>query len=77
MRRVSTSFELTIAATLLVLGLYMLYEGSLNKSPNDAVILVGGAVCFSLSLVALCFAVPSILWHREMLRRVKADNEKH
>lgn len=76
MRRVSTSFELTISATLLVLGLYMVYQGSLNSSPNDAVILLGGAVCFSLSLVALGFAVPSILWHREMLRRVKAANEK-
>ena len=76
MRRVSTSFDLTISSTLLVLGLYMVYEGGLNKSPNDALILVGGAVCFSLGLVALSFAVPSILWHRQMLRRVKAANEK-
>jgi hypothetical protein len=68
MRRISTLFEIILSATLLILGLYMLYEGSSNKSANEPAILIGGAVCFTLSVMTLISAVRSILWHRRMLR---------
>ena len=69
MKRISTLFEIILSATLLVPGLYMLYEGSSNKSPSEAAVLIGGAVCFTLSVMSLSFAAKSILWHRRMLRR--------
>jgi hypothetical protein len=68
MKRISTLFEIILCATLLVLGLYLLYEGTSNKSGSEAAILIGGAVCFTLSVMTLIFAVRSILWHRRMLR---------
>jgi hypothetical protein len=68
MKRVWTLFEVILSATLLILGLYMLSEGSSNKSPNAAAILIGGAVCITLGVTTLVSAVRSILWHRKMLR---------
>ncbi len=68
MRRISTLFEAILSATLLILGLYMLHEGSSSKSPSEAAILTGGAVCFTLGVMTLVSAVRSILWHRKMLR---------
>ncbi len=68
MKRISTPFEIILSATLLVLGLYMLYEGSSSKSASEAAILIGGAVCFTVSVMTLTSAVRSILWHRRMLR---------
>jgi hypothetical protein len=68
MRRVSTLFEVVLSATLLILGLYMLREGSSNQSSSAAAILIGGAVCFTLGVMTLVSAVRSILWHRRMLR---------
>jgi hypothetical protein len=68
MRRISTILEIIISTTLLALGLYMLYEGSSNKSATDAAMLIGGAVCFTLSVMTLFSAGRSILWHRRMLR---------
>ncbi len=50
-------------------GLYMLHEGSSSKSPGEAAILIGGAVCFTLGVMTLVSAVRSILWHRRMLRQ--------
>jgi hypothetical protein len=69
MKRVSTPFETTLSAAMLFLGLYMLYEGSSNKSTTASAILIGGAVCLTLSVMTLVAAVRSILWHRRMLRR--------
>jgi hypothetical protein len=69
MKRISTAFEIILSATLLVLGLVMLYEGSSNKSPNDPAILIGGAACFTLGVMTLFSAVRSILWHRRMVRQ--------
>jgi hypothetical protein len=46
----------------------MLGEGASNKSPNEAAILIGGAVCFTLGLMTLVSAVKSILWHRRMVQ---------
>ena len=68
MRRISTVFEIILSAILLVLGLFMLYEGSSNKSGSEAAMLIGGAVCFTLSVMTLFSAVRSILWHRRMVR---------
>jgi hypothetical protein len=68
MRRISTPFEVILSATLLVLGLYMLYEGSSTKSASEAAMLIGGAVCFTVSVMTLFSAVRSILWHRRMVR---------
>jgi hypothetical protein len=68
MKRISTLFEIILSAALLALGLYMLYEGSSNKSASEAAILIGGAVCFTLSVMTLISAVRSILWHRRMQR---------
>jgi hypothetical protein len=68
MKRISTVFEIILSASLLVLGLYMLHEGSSSKSASEAAVLIGGAVCFTLSVMTLIFAVRSILWHRRMLR---------
>jgi hypothetical protein len=75
MRRISTVFEIILSAALLFLGLYMLYEGTSNKSVNDAAILIGGAVCFTLGAVTLISAVRSILWHRHMLRHSQPSHD--
>ncbi len=69
MRRIWTLFEAILSATLLILGLYMLHEGSSSKSPGETAILIGGAVCFTLGVMTLVSAVRSILWHRRMLRQ--------
>jgi hypothetical protein len=74
MRRIWTLFEVIMSAILLVAGLYMLHEASLNKSPNETAILLGGAFCFSLSLITLVTTVRSILWHRHMLRHAMPNH---
>jgi hypothetical protein len=68
MRRISTPFEVILSAALSVLGLYMLYEGSSSKSASEAAMLIGGAVCFTVSVMTLFSAIKSILWHRRMVR---------
>jgi len=75
MRRISTFFEIILSATLLVVGLYMLYEGSSNKSTSEAAILIGGAVFFTLSVMTLFSAVRSILWHRRMVRHSLSNHD--
>jgi hypothetical protein len=75
MKRVSTLFEVIVSAALLFLGLGMLYEASSNKSINEAAILIGGAVCFTLSMTILVSAVRSLLWHRRMLRKSMPNDE--
>jgi hypothetical protein len=69
MRRISTFLEVVLPTSLSILGLYMLHEGSSDKSPNEVAILLGGAVCFALGVMTLVSAVRSIFWHRRMLRR--------
>jgi hypothetical protein len=68
MRRTSTLLEVTMSAIMLVVGFYVLREPGLNKSLNETVIIMGGAVCLSIGLVTLVLAVRSILWHRSMSR---------
>ena len=67
MKRIWTSLEVLISAGLLVLGLYMLSEGILNKSTNEAGIVIGGAACSALGAMSLISAVRFLLWHRRML----------
>jgi len=74
MRRISTPFEVTLSGTLLCLGLYLLHEGNLNKSTGEAAMLIGGAACFTLSVMTLISAFRSILWHRRMLRHSVPDH---
>ena len=74
MRRVATFFEVFVSATLLMSGLYMLYQAGSNKSLDAATILIGGAVCFTVGVMTLTSAVRSILWHRKMLRHAIAKD---
>jgi hypothetical protein len=75
MRRISTFFEIILSATLLVLGLFMLYEGSSNLSASAPAMLIGGAVCFTLGVMTLFSAVRSILWHRRMIRHSLSNHD--
>ena len=75
MRRISTLFEAILSAILLILGLYLLHEGSSNRSASEAAILIGGAVCFTLGLMTLVSAIRSILWHRRMLRHATPNHD--
>jgi len=68
MRRRTTLFEAILSATLLILGIYLLYEGISTRSPSESAILIGGAFFFTLGMMTLVSAIRSILWHRHMLR---------
>jgi hypothetical protein len=80
MRRISTLLEVLLAAALFILGLYLVHIAISAESVYGPVILVGGAVSFTLGQMTLVFAVKSILWHRRMLRqsipRRKVDRPK-
>jgi hypothetical protein len=75
MRRISTFFESILSATLLFLGVFMLYEGSLDKTASDSAILIGGAVCSTLGVMTLFAAVTSILWHRRMKKHSLSNHD--
>jgi hypothetical protein len=68
MRRISTLFEIILSATLLILGLYTLQEGSANNSSSAGAMLILGAACITLGAMTLVSAFRSILWRRHMLR---------
>lgn len=68
MRRIWTLFEAILSATLLILGLYLLLEGSSNRSSGEAALLICGAVCSVLGVMTRVSAIRSIFWHRYMLR---------
>lgn len=74
-RRISTFLEVLLSAALFILGLYLVHLAISADSEYGVVILVGGAVSFTLGQMTLVFAVKSILWHRHMLRHsVPKDN---
>jgi hypothetical protein len=77
MKRISTFFEIILSVTLLFGGLYLLFMGSANKSPSEAAMLLGGAVCTTLSAMTLVSAVRSILWHRHMMRHSLQNHGEH
>jgi len=69
MRRISTLLEVLLSAVLFVFGLYLVRLAISTESAYGTVVLIAGAVSFSLGQMTLVFAVKSILWHRRMLRR--------
>jgi hypothetical protein len=73
--RIWTLFEVVVAATLLLLGLYLLDAGSSNKAASEGQVLIG-AVCFALSIMTLVSAVRSIIWHRHMLRHSMRNQDR-
>jgi len=76
MRRISTSFEVVMVSVLVVVGLYLLYEGSVNRSANESGSVIAGAAFLTLGAIALVSAVKSILWHRRMLRQTLPHRER-
>jgi hypothetical protein len=56
---------------LLIFGLYILHDGTLNQSANADAIVVGGAVCLALGVLMLVFAGRSILFERRMVRHTR------
>jgi uncharacterized membrane protein len=74
-KRIPSSFEIVLSATLLVLGLYLLDDGSLSKTTNGSAIVIIGAVCLALSVVTLISAIRSMLWHRHMLKHSVKTHE--
>jgi hypothetical protein len=73
--RIWTLFEVVVAATLLLLGLYLLDVGSANKAASEGQVLIG-AVCFALGIMTLVSAVRSIIWHRQMLRHSMRNQDR-
>jgi hypothetical protein len=69
MKRLATLLEILLSALLLVAGIYLLYEGTSSKLTSAPAILIGGAVCFTMSVMTLASALRSFVWHRRMLRR--------
>jgi hypothetical protein len=68
MRRIATLLEIILSGTLLFTGLYLLYEGTSSDSPSATAMLIGGAVCCTMSVMTLASALRSLLWHRRMMR---------
>jgi hypothetical protein len=66
MRRVPSSLELAGCTILSIFGLYMLYEGTTDRG---TILLISGALCFMLSIIALIAGLKNIIWHRQMLRQ--------
>jgi hypothetical protein len=66
MRRIPSPPEIAGYTILSIFGLSMLYEGTVHQ---ETAILISGAVCFLLSIIALVSALRNVLWHRQMLRQ--------
>jgi len=58
-----------MVSVLVVVGLYLLYEGFLNRSANESGSVIAGAAFVTLGGAALISAIKSMLWHRRMLRQ--------
>jgi hypothetical protein len=65
MRRIPVPLEFIFHVMLFVIGSYMLYLGI---SGQQMLLLIAGALCCVLGLLALGFAIRAMLWHRQMLR---------
>jgi hypothetical protein len=59
------------SVTLLILGAYILQEGTSGQSAYADAIVVGGAVCLALGVLILVLAARSIRAERRMLRHVR------
>ena len=74
MKRIATVLEIILSVTLLVTGIFLLYEGTSSKLTSAPAMLIGGAVCFTMSVMMLSSAVKSLVWHRRMLRHSVQDH---
>jgi hypothetical protein len=72
MKRISTPLEITACMLMSILGLYLLYRGTIDQT---AAILISGAVCFPLGVFLLVPAVRSFRWHRQMMRNSRLNQE--
>jgi hypothetical protein len=75
MGRKPTIVELILSVTLLIVGLYILYEGSSNKSANADAMVVGGSVCLTLGAMMFLFAGKSLLALRRMVRHTLPNRD--
>jgi hypothetical protein len=63
--------EIISSVILLILGLYILHDGTSNQSASADVIVVGGAICLALGVLMLIFAGRTILSERRMVRHIR------
>ena len=68
MQLFSASLKLAISTVCFLFGLYLLYEGSFNRSSNDVALLIGGAVAAALSFKIALSALQTIVWQRFLTR---------
>jgi hypothetical protein len=69
----SVIVEIIASVTLLMSGLYILYDPTLNYSVNADAIVILGAVCLALSVLMLIFVGRSILSGRRMVRHTRGQ----
>lgn len=72
MKRVATPLEILGCVLMLILGLFLLYDGTINQAPA---ILIGGAICLTLGVTLLVPAVRNFRWHRRMLHDSLPDQK--
>ncbi len=65
------SVEAISSIALLILGLYILHDGTSDQSADAEAIVVGGAVCLALGISMLVVAGKSILAERRMARHLR------
>ena len=68
----ATPLEVAVCASLLLIGLYMVYKGTADQSAG---LMIGGAVSSALGVIALVTAVRALRWHRQMLRESAQNQE--
>lgn len=62
MRRPRSPLELAGYATLTILGLILLYEGTTEQ---QTVFLIGGTLCLILGVMAFISAIRNAFWRRQ------------
>jgi hypothetical protein len=65
--------EIISSVILLILGLYILHDGTSNQSAGADVIVLGGAICLALSVLMLIIARRTILSERRMVRHTRGS----
>lgn len=70
MKRVATPLEIIGCVLMLVVGLFLLYLGTIDQA---VAILIAGAICFPLGVTLLVPAIRNFRWHRQMLRDSRTD----
>ena len=68
--------QIAIPVFLLILGPYLVYQGTKDKiEPGATLGILFGAMCVTFGVLALIRAVKSVLWRREMIRYLTPDQE--